>query len=200
MNSRSKTTLKFYSIYFQKKLAKYNKPGQLPDYFEPMIGDKKEVTIAELAAGPICTIGNLWPDIKVKIYASDVLQHEYAPLWELHKATPIVKVEYQDMEKLTYPDEFFDIVHCCNALDHTLDPKKALREILRVCKLGGWIYLRHSPNQRKKYRGMHEWDINEVNGETIFSNPKETFSLSEFGDFKTHIIEKGYVVSILRKI
>jgi len=144
------------------------------------------VTIAELGAGPICTIGNSWKDIKVNLCVSDVLRNEYAPLWEQYDVTPVVEIEYQDMEHLTYPDGFFDIVHCVNALDHTIDARGALQEMFRVCKRGGWIYLRHKPDQRKKWRGMHEWDINIVEGETVISNPKESFSLKEFGDFKTH--------------
>lgn len=198
-NLRAKNTIYFYRVKFKSKLAIFNHPSQLPDYFEPMIGDKKEVTIAELGAGPICTIGNLWKDVKVNLYASDVLQNEYAPWWGKYNATPVVPVEYQDMEHLTYPDGFFDIVHCVNALDHTLDSKQALKEMLRVCKTGGWIYLRHLPNQRKQLRGMHAWDINESNGESVFSNRRNRFLLSEFGDFKTHL-EGDLIVSILCKI
>lgn len=186
-NSRAKNTLYFYRVKFGSKLAKFNLPTPLPDYFGPMIGDKKEVTIAELGAGPICTIGNSWPGLKINLYASDVLQNEYAPLWAAHQATPVVPVEYQDMEHLTYPDGFFDIVHCVNALDHTLDARQALKEMIRVGKPLGWIYLRHFPNQRSRLRGMHAWDINETNGEGVFSNRKEKFFLSEFGDFQTHV-------------
>lgn len=186
-NLRANHTIRFYRAKFKKKLAVFNLSSQLSDYFEPMIGDKKEVTIAELGAGPICTIGNSWKDVKISLTASDVLQNEYAPWWEIFKATPIVPVVYQDMEHLTYRDDFFDIVHCVNALDHTLDVKQALREMIRVCKIEGWVYMRHWPNQRTKCRGMHAWDMNEVNGTCVFSNPNENFSLSEFGDFKTHI-------------
>lgn len=200
---RCKNTLYFYRVKFKSKLAKFNHPSELPDYFGPMVGDKKEVNIAELGAGPICTIGNSWKDAKVNIYASDVLQKEFAPLWGKNGVVPVVPVEYQDMEHLTYPDEFFDIVHCVNAIDHTLDAKQALKEMLRVCKTGGWIYLRHFPDQRKRLRGMHAWDINAVDGECVFSNRRERFLLSEFGDFKTHV-EPGpkddLIVSILCKI
>lgn len=199
INQRYKKTWLFYRKNFKSRVAKFNKPSPLPSYFGPMIGDKKEVIIAELAAGPFCTIGNSWQDVKVNIHASDILQREYAPFWKLHQVMPMVPVEYQDMEHLTYPDQFFDIVHCVNALDHTLDAKQALQEMLRVCKLGGFIYLRHLPDQRKKYRGMHAWDVNEVKGETIFSNPQEKFALLEFGDFKTHL-EGDLIVSILHKI
>ena len=200
---RYKNTLYFYRAKFRSKLALFNKEAELSDYFGPMIGDKKEVKIAELAAGPICTIGNYWKDIKVDIYASDVLQNEYAPSWDKYKATPIVPVRYQDMENLTYPNEYFDIVHCVNALDHTLDPKKAIKEILRICKPGGWIYLRHAPDQRKRYRGIHAWDANMVDGDCVFSNPQEKFSLKEFGGFKTNIeqgLKDDLIVSTLCKI
>jgi ubiquinone/menaquinone biosynthesis C-methylase UbiE len=198
-----KTTLRFYRMKFKSKLARFNHKAELPDYFGPMIGDKKEVAIAELATGPICAIGNLWKDVKVNLYASDILKNEYDALWKEYNVTPVIPIEYQDMENLTYSDNFFDIVHCVNALDHTLDAKKALKEMIRVCKPGGWIYLRHSPDQMKKYRGMHAWDINMINGEIVFSNPKEKFLLSEFGDFKipdrSGFERKGLIVSILNK-
>ena len=199
---RAKYTILFYRKNFETKLAAYNHPSLLPDYFTPMIGDKKEVNIAELGAGPICTIGNSWKDVKVNLYASDILQNEFTALWEQHSATPVVDIEYQDMEHLTYPEGFFDIVHCVNTLDHTIDARGALQEMFRVCKPGGWIYLRHKGDQRKKWRGMHEWDINMVEGETILSNPKESFSLKEFGDFQTHSEgsrRRARIVSIARK-
>lgn len=197
-NARANCTIRFYRAKFLKKLAQFNFSSQLPDYFRPMIGDKKEVTIAELGAGPICIIGNSWKDIKINLYASDILQNEFVPYWEKYGATPVVPVEYQDMEHLTYPDEFFDIVHCVNALDHTPNVKQALKEMIRVCKPSGWIYLRHFPNQRKQLRGMHAWDINEINGDSAFSNRREKFLLSEFGNFKTHA-EGALIVSILQK-
>ena len=200
-NSGYRTTLRFYRMKFAKKLAQFNRVRELPAYFEPMIGDKKRVVIAELAAGPICTIGDTWKEVKVELYASDVLKDEYDEIWKEHKAVPFVPIEYQDMENLTYPDNFFDIVHCVNALDHTLYPQKALKEMLRVCKPGGWIYLRHFPDQRTACRGMHAWDAEMVDGEAVFSNPKEKFLLSEFGNFKTYIgrqgEEKNSIVSIL---
>ncbi|MFA4890421.1 MAG: class I SAM-dependent methyltransferase [Candidatus Paceibacterota bacterium] len=198
-DTRAKNTLYFYRVKFKGKLTKFNHSFELPDYFEPMIGDKKEVTIAELGAGPICTIGNLWKDVKINLRASDVLQNEFAPWWKKYGATPVVPVEYQDMEHLTYPNNFFDIVHCVNAIDHTLDARQALKEIFRVCKKGGWIYLRHFTNQRKRYRGMHAWDIDIVDGECVFSNKKEKFLLSEFGDFKT-TIEDGPKDNIITSI
>lgn len=176
----------------------FNKVSSLPDYFEPMIDNKKEIKIAELGAGIICTIGNKWKDVKIEIHASDIYQPEYVAELAKNNIKTIVPLEYQDMEHLTYPDEFFDIVHCVNALDHTADPKLALKEMFRVCKKGGWIYLRHYLKQIK-HGGMHRWGINMHEGKCIFYNyNNENFYLSDIMDFKT-VLDKGQIVSILHK-
>jgi SAM-dependent methyltransferase len=173
----------FYRKKFAGKEAKFNVPAKLPDYFAPMIGDKKEVVIAELGAGPVNTIGNEWPGVQVTIYASDVLWPEYKKYWKHHNKYPIVPIEYQDMEHLTYPDNFFDIVHCVNAVDHTPNLYQAIKEMKRVCKLGGWLYLRHSPGQKTRYGGMHYWDY-------------ETVEMQEF----MRTIESDQIVDVWKKI
>jgi SAM-dependent methyltransferase len=83
---------------------------------------------------------------------------EYAKLWDYHHKTPLVPITYEDFEHLSYQDNYFDMVHCVNALDHTVDARQALSELERVCKPGGWIYLRHAPDQKKHYGGMHRFD------------------------------------------
>jgi SAM-dependent methyltransferase len=48
-------------------------------------------------------------------------------------------------EEIPYPDNSFDIVLSFNALDHSVDPAKVIREIYRVLRDGGdfllWIYV-----------------------------------------------------------
>ena len=85
------------------------------------------------------------------------------------------------MEKLTYKDEMFDIVHCANALDHCVDPFKALKEMYRVCKPGGWIYLRHAINSGKKerYSMQHQWNIQKKSDDCLFWNYQYEFLLSD---------------------
>lgn len=172
-----------YVRKFKRKLEQYNVPSSLPDYFAPMIGDKKEVGIAELGAGPVNTIGNFWKDVKVSIYASDVLQSEYEQLRKEHNAQLLVPIQYEDMESLSYPDEMFDIVHCRNAVDHTPNPYKAIEEMRRVCKKGGWIYLAHAPSQKTRFAGKHSCDF-------------EMLSLPGF-ESRT---EDGMIISICQKI
>ena len=151
-----------YKNTFRKKKAQFNKDSQLEDYFGPLIGEKKSVYIAELAAGPVNTIGNTWPGVEVKIQGSDVEWPRYAELWG--DDTPIVPIEYQDMEKLTYEDNTFDIVHCRNALDHTNNPLRAIEEMKRVTKR--YIYLLHAEGQKRIYGGHHtfNWEDVELDG------------------------------------
>jgi len=181
--SKSKDfTLHHYTKTIFDKEREFNHPFPLHDYFAPMIGDKKEVKIADLGAGMFSTTGNLKEGIMVKVYPSDVLADEYNQILKEFSIVPIIPIEKQEMESLTYPDEFFDIVHSVNALDHCLNPHKALKEMYRVCKSGGWIYLRHHFNTAKlqKKRGMHKWNITmTINRDCIFWGDLGCFLLSD---------------------
>lgn len=181
-----------YRRRIKELIEEYNKPFPAPYYFERFLKKKTEVKIADLGSGPICTLGNMWGGVKVTIYASDILQPEYTKILQELNCKLITPVEYQDMENLTYPDEFFDLVHCVNALDHTKDVQKALNEMKRVCKPGGYIYLRHGHNQKKVNSGRgHYWNA----GKMGFSNDESLVTLDGF-----HTTDDGYfLVSILKK-
>jgi ubiquinone/menaquinone biosynthesis C-methylase UbiE len=191
-----KNTLKFYYLKSRWKFEKFNRKFPLHDYFGPMIGDKRLVRIADLGAGIVSTTGNYWLGARVKLYPSDVLADEFNEKLR-HKErrwggyTPLFPVQKQDMEDLTYPDEFFDIVHCVNALDHCVDPCRAVKEMYRVCKPGGWIYLRHFPGEgeNQKYQGMHLWNISaKANGDCLIWDKTEDFLLSKcVPGFKTFV-------------
>jgi len=202
-------TIYFYRKKLPRKSAQFNRELYLPDYFDLMIGDKKEVSIAEIGSGMFCTIGSLWKTAKVKVYPSDALADEYNQILKDNGVIPLIPVKKQNMENLTYSDEFFDIVHCCNALDHCTNPLKALKEMYRVCKPGGYIYLRHFVNvgEHEKYSGLHMWNIDKSGDkDCVIWNQNERFLLSDhFQGFNT--VKKkeldyetdDMVVSILHK-
>jgi len=202
-------TVHFYTKKLPWKSKQFNRELYLPDYFAGMIGDKKEVAIAELGAGMFCTIGSLWKTAKVTVYPSDALADEFSRVLKDNGVVPFIPVEKQDMENLTYPDGFFDIVHCCNALDHCMDPAKALMEMHRVCKPGGYIYLRHFTNvgEHEKYSGLHIWNIDMAGGkDCIIWNQVKSFLLSSSFEGFTTVKKKeldyettDMVVSILKK-
>jgi ubiquinone/menaquinone biosynthesis C-methylase UbiE len=185
---------------FTRRIEYYSVPRPLLDYFIPLIGDKKEVKIADIGSGPFSTTGQLLEGVKVEVYPSDQ-QGDFDYFWKKYSATPTFKTEYQNMEKLTYPDEFFDIVNCVNALDHTVDALSALKEMIRVCKVGGWVYIDCALNQHTVRRHRHFWDAKE---DGTFINETGKFSLKDFGfSVEYHDIEteKAYnhIIAKLQK-
>lgn len=143
---------------------------QLIEVLIPLIGDKKEVKIADIGSGPVSRIGQHLEEVKVEIYPSDKQNFP--------------QIEYQDMEKLTYPDNFFDIVYCSNALDHTRNALAAVKEMIRVCKIGGWVYIECWLDQLQTgYK--HYWDAKE---EGVFINKiGDKFDLKDYS-FKIKFI------------
>ena len=190
-------TTYFYRTRFPRKERKFNRPRPLAPYLLPFIGTKTSVMIAELGAGPINTIGNVLPGVDVNIRASDVMWPEFEKTWIASEKTPLVPIEYQDFENLTYADETFDIVHCANAIDHTKDVVKALEEMHRICKPGGWIYLRHATYQMLHYAGGHYWNIAMVDDCCVFQNKRTAFVLGP--TFDVSVLENEEVVAVYHK-
>ena len=190
-----KVTIHFYNQKFNLKERQLNFRHFLPMYFDEMIGNKLHVRIADIGAGLFSTIGQFYYNGKDRVVcdvvASDLLADTFSEIIKAHGVKPIVPVEKQDMENLTYPDESFDIVHCVNAIDHCSNPEKAIYEMVRVCKKGGWVYLRHYTEVGKElhYIGLHQWNITlEGKDDCKFWNASESFSLQGgYLGFKTYI-------------
>lgn len=100
-----------------------------------------------------------------------------------HRAYP--GVSYQDMEKISCPDNSFDLVVCINALDHTKDAKKAVKEMVRVSK--SWVYIDCALIQHTTSGKGHYWDMLEDG--TLKSGDTQ-FNLKDFG-FKIELIDNG---------
>lgn len=67
-------------------------------------------------------------------YAMDISEN----VMKFMTADRIVKKQ-GTLTKINYPDEYFDIVYTCEALEHAIDIKNAIREMARVTKNGGKI-------------------------------------------------------------
>lgn len=157
--------------------------NQLIEVLIPLIGNKKNVKIADIGSGPFSTIGQYLDGVKVEIYHCD--KQDFTEFWKKHNTIPIVPVEYQDMERLTYSDDFFDIVYCSNALDHTKNALAAVKEMIRVCKIGGWVYIECWLDQLQTgYK--HYWDAKE---DGVFINKTDRFDLKDYG-FKIKFINE----------
>jgi SAM-dependent methyltransferase len=58
-------------------------------------------------------------------------------------------------EALPFRDEAFDLVHCFSAIEHVVSVEAAVREMVRVVRRGGAVYL-HTPNAWSWYEGHYK--------------------------------------------
>lgn len=146
---------------------------RLEPYLDAYLGDGPTARVLDVAAGAVPHLGSQHPTKAVDVVSCDMLAEDYRV--ELTKAglIPWRWVEPQNAECLTYDAGSFDVVHCSNGLDHMLRPATVLSEMTRVCRPGGWVYLRHHRNVgiKEGYRGMHAWNIHELpDGDCLFGD------------------------------
>ncbi len=106
------------------------------------------------------------------------------------------RVEVQDMEKLTYPDNTFDLVVCVNALDHTQNAMVAIDEMIRVSKK--WVHIDCALIQKTTSGKNHHWDMLE---DGTMTDGEASFKLQDFGfeiEFVDNKMERRYNHVIVR--
>lgn len=58
-------------------------------------------------------------------------------------------------EKMSFPDNEFDVVHCITVLEHVQSIEQCIHEMLRVVKPGGYIYI-DTPNYAFPYEAHYK--------------------------------------------
>lgn len=143
------------------------------------------VKILDVGAGATSFLSGIKFDKKVEITATDFLAKEYVKLLRKYEIKYAVEPVFADFEKLVkqFGKESFDFVHCSNALDHSRDPEKGLREIMGVLKSGCYAYLKHYVNvgEREHYEKMHQWNF-DSDGKDFFISGKK-IDLSMYSDY-----------------
>ncbi|HUT34745.1 MAG TPA: methyltransferase domain-containing protein [Planctomycetota bacterium] len=98
--------------------------------FQP--GDR----VLDLGCGPAGLITAVDP--ACERYGVDPLMDFYR---ESYALPPEIRYSRQMGEKLDFPDAFFHVATCINALDHTRRPADVCRELARVLRPGGCLLL-----------------------------------------------------------
>ncbi len=81
-------------------------------------------------------------------FASVAVDHARA-----HYSRANLSFEIQDIEAISHPTESFDAVVSCETIEHVPDPAKAVREVARVLRPGGVLFLT-TPNYMS-LNGLH---------------------------------------------
>lgn len=166
-------------------IKKFNKPNPLADYLIPFIEGKKEVCIFDLGSGPYSVIGSYFEEVDLHIHHMD--NQDFSSFWKKYNGYPLVPIIHVSMENLPSLDHQADLVVCINALDHTKDAHAAVKEMIRVCKPGGWVYIECNLDQKDSSGSGHYWNAKESG---VFTNGIALFDLNNFG-FEIKYIDNG---------
>jgi SAM-dependent methyltransferase len=157
------------------------------------------VSILDVGAGPMTRLGKKWEGRTVEITAIDPLADYYNRQLDKFGVTPLVRTQPGEVERLTdhFPTNHFDIVYMHNALDHSYDPLKGIRQMLEVVKPGCYVLLEHFINEAKTtgYHGLHQWNFCADGDHFVIWNRETRFSVNNvLGDeARTTVVEQNPV-------
>lgn len=156
----------------------------------------KHIRMLDVGSGPLTSLGKVADGKTVEIIASDPLADVYNIILDRHGINPPIRPTFADAENLSqfFSPGHFDVVHCRNALDHSYDPIAAIFEMLKVVTADGFIQLSHFENeaQAEEYKGLHQWNFTEREGDFVIWNKTQEHSLSRiFGGAVTLDVERS---------
>ena len=103
------------------------------------------------------------------------------------------------------PDKDAALITIQNALDHSSAPIKGIVEALVSLRKGGVLYLNHHPNEAEmeKYKGFHQYNVDEKAGELIIWNKTEKINVSQllmgFASVETKRMDTGHIVAVITR-
>ena len=119
--------------------------------------------VLDVGAGPLSSLGTMCHNRPVELVAVDVLAPEYDATLAALSIQPHPRTQYAPMEMLAkhFAPQYFDMVHCGNALDHAQDPFRALQQMLTIVKRGHHVVIVSLVNESTAERrgGMHQFDL-----------------------------------------
>ena len=192
----------FCRCWLERHGTAYEQPRGLSRFFEPFLV-RPSMVIANLGSGAVNLIGDRSPSTDVSVVSSDLLADRYRAICEELGLRPFASIAVEDMTRLSYADDTFDVVYCGNAIDHSADAPAALREMVRVCKPGGVVVLKHFAHEGKRlrYSGMHAWNVDVVGDDCEIWNRNRdvVFRCSSLGLAFTHSADRKRVTTWARK-
>lgn len=117
------------------------------------------------------------------------------------------KIEFGILENLSafYAKESSSLIEIQNALDHSSNPIKGIYESLDVLAIGGVLYLNHHLNEAEaeNYRGFHQYNISEENGELKIWNKEKNENINELLQGVASVnccTIDGEVIAVIKKL
>ena len=149
-----------------------------------LLPSQPEVQILDVGAGPLTYLGKQHQGKRLIITAVDPLADEYNRILDKYHVQPVVRTQTLAAEDLTsrFSSDMFDLVFARNCIDHAHDPEKAVLEMVKVVKKGGYVLLEHRPNEAKNegYKGLHQWNFSRsAKGEFLLGSMDGSVNLTK---------------------
>ncbi|MBI1923536.1 class I SAM-dependent methyltransferase [Candidatus Poribacteria bacterium] len=110
---------------------------------------------------------------------------------DLYSPLAMVKM---DIANILYPENSFDIILCVHVLECVIDDQKAMRELFRVLKPGGWAIIQSSVNLKRDKKFEDSNIVFPEDRERIF-NSKSAVRI--YGrDYKDGLEKVGFTVKV----
>lgn len=114
----------------------------------------KSNKILDIGCGKGCYLNNLVVDYPENdYYAADLSLNVMNYLY-----LDAVTKKQGSLTNIPFDDEYFDIVYTCEALEHAVDIKNAVKELCRVTKSGGKIAVIDKNKDQLGYFDIEEWE------------------------------------------
>ncbi|MEP2716730.1 hypothetical protein [Pseudophaeobacter sp.] len=140
-----------------------------------------DVSIMDIGSGPLTALGKVSEKFNISLTLADPLAEEYNRLLDEVGVTGVPRPQtgFFETSASQFGSEAFDVVWCCNSLDHSLDPLLGLYNLLDLCSIGGGLILRFHPNEADggAYAGLHQWNLDLEDGQITLSQKERTVSL-----------------------
>ncbi len=209
--------LNFWEEFLSQRMGAYRETflermdAALPlqPYLEELIIQPEgvPVRILDVGAGPFTFVGRQSPRWPIEIVPVDPLAGGYDALLAQYGVVPPVRTVQVAAEDLLIRlgAASFDLVCCRNALDHTLDPVRALRQMVEIAKPGASVSLHHQTyeGERNQYTGMHQWNFFLEDGEFIVAGAAERVNVNAlFADrarVKNELLDGRWLVTTITR-
>lgn len=145
-------------------------------------------------------------EIALDVHYMDPLAFHFNHILGKYKKK-IPEIEFGMSEYLSsfIPDKDAALITIQNALDHSSAPIKGIVEALVSLREGGVLYLNHHPNEAEmeKYKGFHQYNVDEKAGELIIWNKIEKINVSQllmgFASVETKRMDTGHIVAVITR-
>lgn len=166
-----------------------------------------DAIILDVGCGMSYCTGNLLHGNPIDIHYIDPLAPFFNRILQRsHVNCPPIELGMIEFLSAFYPHHNVTLIMVQNALDHCVNPMKGICEAIDCLETGGVLYLKHYPNEavKENYRGFHQFNIDEREGNLIIWNRTESHNITEeLSPFASVIVSRYHtpeeVVAVITK-